>query len=91
MYKPRATKQFRKDLRRYTDDFERLLNTTGVMHSLLAGETLPPEFTPHKLKGEYKDTWECHIESDLLLIWLPDPSTRTLTYVRLGTHSELFG
>jgi mRNA interferase YafQ len=91
MYKPRATKQFRKDLRRYTDDFERLLKTTGVMHRLLAGEILPPEFRPHKLKGEFKDTWECHIESDLLLIWLPDPSTKTLTFVRLGTHSELFG
>lgn len=91
MYKPRATKLFRKDLRRYADHFERLLKTTAVMHKLLAGEALPPEYRPHKLKGDYNDTWECHIENDLLLIWLPDPPSKTLTFIRLGTHSELFG
>ena len=90
MYGPRATKQFRKDLRRYADDLERLLKTTAVMHKLLAGEALPPECRPHKLKGESKDTWECHIEGDLLLVWLTEPSSETLTFIRL-THSELFG
>jgi mRNA interferase YafQ len=91
MYKPQATKQFRKDLRGYASDFERLLKATAVMHKLLAGEALPPQYRPHKLQGEYKDTWECHLEGDLLLIWLPDPSSKTLTFIRLGTHSELFG
>jgi hypothetical protein len=47
MYQPRATKQFRKDLRRYANDFERLLKTTAVMHRLLAGESLPAHYRPH--------------------------------------------
>lgn len=91
MFKPRATKQFRKDIRQYVNDFDRLLAVTGVMHKLLAGEKLPPEYRPHKLQGEYKDNWECHIESHLLLIWLLDKDSKTLTFIRLGTHSELFG
>ena len=32
---------------------------------------------------------ECHIESDFLLIWI-DEAARTVSLVRLGSHSELF-
>lgn len=90
MFKPIATKQFRKDLRAYSNDFEELLKITGAMHKLLAGQKLPPEYKAHKLQGEYQDTWECHIKNDLLLIWIPDAASKTMTFVRLGTHSELF-
>ena len=30
---------------------------------------LPKLYKPHKLKGNFKGLWECHIEPDWLLIW----------------------
>lgn len=38
--------------------------------SLLAQTgTLPPKYKPHKLTGNYKDCWECHLRPDWLLVW----------------------
>lgn len=91
MLKPRGTKQFRRDLRACASDFDRLLKVTGAVHRLPSGERLPAEYKPHKLQGEYKDCWECHIENDLLLIWIPDNDSKSITFVRLGSHAELFG
>ena len=33
--------------------------------------TLPPEYRPHKLSGKYTGYWECHLQPDWLLVWLP--------------------
>ena len=41
------------------------------------------------LKGAYTGFMECHVENDLLLIWL-DETVNQITLTRLGTHSELF-
>ena len=30
---------------------------------------LPPKYKPHLLKGNFKGLWECHIQSDWLLVW----------------------
>ena len=59
-----------------------------VLEKLAAPGPLPPEFRDHKLKGEWRDFRECHIEPDFLLIY-------TITEfefrpARLGSHSELF-
>ena len=40
-----------------------------VAHLLEINGTLPTKYKPHKLKGNYKDCWECHIQPDWLLIW----------------------
>ena len=50
---------------------------------------LPEKYKPHKLVSDYAGFMECHIENDLLLIWL-DPEENIIKLVRLGTHSELF-
>ena len=42
----------------------------------------------HKLIGNYAGLWECHIEPDWLLVYDRDDSD--LTFVRTGTHSDLF-
>ena len=58
---------------------------------LLADRTaLPAKNKPHKLTGDYKDCWECHIQSDWLLIWQININTNTLILIRTGTHSDLF-
>ena len=60
----------------------------AVVKLLCAGEPLPSRCRPHKLQGDWKDYWECHIGPDWLLIY-------TFTDVevvlhRTGTHSDLF-
>ncbi|MGE0085861.1 MAG: type II toxin-antitoxin system YafQ family toxin [Desulfococcaceae bacterium] len=58
--------------------------------SLLAEQRLlPSSCKDHKLKGEWQDFRECHIESDWLLIYFI--RYEELRPVRVGTHSELFG
>jgi mRNA interferase YafQ len=39
--------------------------------------------------GDWRDHRECHLKSDLLLIYRK-PDTEVLQLVRLGSHSELF-
>jgi mRNA interferase YafQ len=43
---------------------------------------------PHKLAGEWKHFWECHIEHDWLLIYYA--TEHEVFLVRTGTHSDLF-
>jgi mRNA interferase YafQ len=51
--------------------------------------TLPNEYKPQNLIGDYKGYMECHVESDLLLIWI-DAEKNIIKLIRLGSHSELF-
>jgi len=53
--------------------------------------TLPVEYRPHKLKGNRKNQWECHIEPDWLMTWEQDDTKLTLLFIQTGTHSDLFG
>ena len=46
---------------------------------------------PHPLTGNYNGHLECHIESDLLIIWIQyDEEEKKIILTRLGSHSELF-
>jgi len=60
---------------------------------LIANENpLGPEWFDHPLKGEWADHRECHIGGDFLLIYqLQGSSTNEiLSFVRAGTHADLF-
>jgi mRNA interferase YafQ len=53
---------------------------------------------PHLLSGNYSGFWECHIKPDWLLIYQFSEETNEngeviefVTFVRTGTHSDLFG
>ena len=58
-----------------------LLMETGV---------LPVKYKPHKLTGNHKGQWECHIKPDWLLIYKIDKDVLILKLIRTGTHSDLF-
>ena len=92
MYKLFSTTKFKKDLKKVKKnrlDFEstalvlKILETYGV-------DGVPKEMNPHKLLGNYKDNWECHIKADLLIIWIQIESPNTIKLIRIGTHSDLF-
>lgn len=85
----KLTGQFKKDLKRYKNKPDKLDKLEVVLKKLRDGEQIPAEYNPHPLTGNYKGHLECHIEGDLLLIWL-DPNSDYISLVRFGTHSELF-
>ena len=53
--------------------------------------TLPANYRPHKLTGQWKGLWECHIQPDWLLIWEQRDNELILILTDIGTHTDLFG
>ena len=60
-----------------------------VIDLLVVDGALPLTLFPHKLSGEFSGLWECHIETDWLLIY--DVDEEEVKLIRTGTHSDLFG
>lgn len=60
------------------------------MEKLANGEILEAKYRDHALTGNYKDSRECHIEPDWLLIYEIKNETLVLMVSRVGSHSELF-
>ena len=50
---------------------------------------LPSSYKPHKLTGRYSGHWECHLQTDWLLVWKTDKLGLVLTMTATGTHSDL--
>ncbi|MFZ3048617.1 MAG: type II toxin-antitoxin system YafQ family toxin [Desulfatirhabdiaceae bacterium] len=84
----RPTSRFKKDLKHAIKQGRNLERLKLALEALAAPEPLPPDFKDHKLKGKWHDFRECHIESDLLLIYACNDCE--LRPTRLGTHAELF-
>lgn len=86
----------------FVKDWERLSRTgrydmrklREAMLLLIVNEApMPPEWLDHPLKGEWRDHRECHVGGDSLLIYLVERTGKgqeLVTFVRTGTHAELF-
>lgn len=85
----RYTKQFKKDLKRYINQPNKLIELNKVMRMLENEIPLPKKYRDHKLHGEYEGCRECHLEGDFLLVRY-DEESNTVALYRLGSHSELF-
>jgi mRNA interferase YafQ len=86
------TTQFERDYKREKKsnsgkDLDLVLEE--VLDLLTADKRLPVRLREHPLRGEYFGTRECHIKSDLLLIY-EKRGKSVLVLIRLGSHSELF-
>ena len=95
---PRAsdlTRQFVKDWERLTHSGRHdMMLLNAAMLLLVANEApLDPEWLDHALKGEWTDHRECHIGGEILLIYRVQGrgAGEQVTFVRAGSHSELFG
>ena len=72
---------------RHSKDLDSVLS--AVVGMLVFDQALPESNRDHPLAGDWVGYRECHIKSDLLLVYRKlDPGT--LWLVRLGSHSELF-
>ncbi|MDR1097305.1 MAG: type II toxin-antitoxin system YafQ family toxin [Tannerella sp.] len=85
----KLTGQFKKDLKRIQNNPKRIAELKKILKILQIAGALPKEYKPHLLTGDYRGYMECHIESDLLLIWL-DMEENIIKLIRPGSHSELF-
>ena len=85
------TSRFRRDYRReqpgqYSKKLDALL--MEVVNLLAADNPLPRRNVDHALTGEWVDHRDCHLRTDLVLIYRK-PDDENLELVRLGSHSEL--
>jgi mRNA interferase YafQ len=94
---PRAsdhTNRFAKDWDRLAASGRYEMNRLKeVMLLLIANDhPLGPEWLDHALKGKWADHRECHIGGDFLLIYQLQGTGNheILSFVRAGTHAELF-
>lgn len=85
----KQSSQFKKDLKRIQHNPKKIEKLEIVLELLKESGTVPPEYQPHFLVGQYKGYMECHIEGDFLLIWI-DENEDVIKLIRLGSHSELF-
>ena len=84
-------KQFSRDLKLAVRRGKDLAGITRVIDLLCAQEPLPPTLRDHALSGDYAGYRDCHVESDLVLIYRIVEDQLQLICARLGTHSDLFG
>lgn len=80
--------RFEKDLKKYKKRGKDIGKLKAVIDMLQDEELLPPKYRNHKLKGNWVDCWECHIEPDWLLVY--KKTTTELVLVAMGSHSDLF-
>ncbi len=85
----RYTSQFKKDLKHFLNQPQKLKALNDVLDKLRNEVPLPERYRQHALQGNYKGCLECHIEGDFLLSWY-DEISNTIALFRLGSHSELF-
>ena len=85
-------KKFRKSIKKLirSGAFD-LKETEKVMQKLIDGQKLESKYQDHFLTGEYEGYKECHIKNDLLLIYEIDKEKSLITFVKIGSHQELFG
>ena len=86
-YTGRFMKSLRRCLKRGLDAGE----FKTVLDLLQQTGTLPSQYHPHKLSGNFAGCWECHIKPDWLLVWRQDDTKLILLLIDTGTHSDIFG
>jgi mRNA interferase YafQ len=94
MYTLSFTGRFERDLKLIK---KRSLTDLSLIRDFLKKELavkgaacLPSKFRAHKLSGNYKDNWECHVKGDLLGICIEITGENEIILVRAGSHSDLF-
>jgi len=84
----KVTKSFKKDIKRIQKQHKKITIIKDVISHLEKGNQVPQKYSPHRLKGNWINHFECHLEPDWLLIWKEEKEIIYL--IRTGSHSELF-
>ena len=91
MYYVILTSRYKKSLRKikesgryYISDIEK------VVKIIASGKKLDEKYRDHSLTGSMSEYRECHIKSDLLLVYYFNHNELILVLVNIGSHSDLF-
>jgi len=79
--------QFRRDYKRQKRRSKKMEKLEHVVEQLVYTGALDRIYRPHRLTGAWNGFWECHIESDWLLIY--DISGTEVLLARTGTHADI--
>jgi len=90
VYTLEQTGQFKKDIKLAKKRGFDMGLLNELVTTLVEQGVLSQKYKPHKLTGNYKGFWECHIQPDWLLIWEQNETIKLITLTRTGTHSDLF-
>jgi mRNA interferase YafQ len=82
------TTRFKKDYRRLKSQHADLELLKNVITKLQRGEELESRYRNHQLGGKWKDSFDCHIQPDWVLIYRLTDDTVILQAT--GSHSDLF-
>ncbi len=81
-------KLFKKEVEKIKKRGKDITKLKNIINILIKEKSLPAKNHNHKLKGDFKSYWECHIEPNWLLIY---KKTKTeIILIRTGTHNDLF-
>lgn len=83
------TKEFKRDCAKLDAKIITSKEWIEVFSCLYQGNPLPPRYRDHALKSDWVGYRDCHIFSDLVLIYKIE--NNILNLVRVSTHSEIFG
>lgn len=89
-YTVRISTRFKKDFKLCIKRGLDMKLITDAMDILEAKGSLPAKYNPHRLKGNHKGLWECHIQPNWLMIWEQNDSELVLLFLETGTHADLF-
>ena len=89
-YRIIPSKRFEKDMKRCEKRGYNMQLIKDAIMLLAETGTLPANYRPHKLSGQYGGCWECHLKPDWLLIWEQNDTELILLFTGTGTHSDLF-
>ena len=84
IYESRFKKEIEKARKRGLD----MDKLSKIITLLVEEKSLPAKNKNHKLLGDFKGCWECHIEPDWLLIY--QKTSTHIYFARTGSHSDLF-
>lgn len=89
-YKLKYTSQFKKDYKKSKKQGREIRVFVEALEKLRSDEYLGIQFNDHQLTGNFTDFRECHLKPDWILIYHKDKKTKTITLIRIGSHSDLF-
>ena len=87
----KTTKQFEEDYRLMVKRGKDIEKLKTVMRRLVDQQPLERRYPDHALTGNLRGHRDCHIDPDWILIYRIDSDVREITFVRTGSHADLFG
>ena len=80
--------KFDKDVKNAKKREKNIKKLKNLIKILVEEKPLPYKNKNHKLKGNLKNYWECHIDPDWLIVYKKTVSE--IIFIRTGSHSDLF-